>query len=78
MKSERSDGRGHWTHGKRRSVLTAEERRAFLAAIRRHAAAEGIRATARHLKCSDRSVRRWLAGEDWPTQMAIVRRARLL
>lgn len=75
VKTNRADRRGHWTPGKRRSRMTAREREQFLAALRRHSEAESIRSTARQLKCSDRAVRRWLTGEDWPTSRAIIKRA---
>lgn len=66
-KSKRPDGRGHWPAGKRRSSLTPAAAHAHAKKIR--AMAEdlgGYRAVARSLGVSDRTVRRWISGEDYP------------
>lgn len=67
MTSERRDGRGHWPAGKRRSRLPARERRALIRRVRLaldHG--ESRRAIARKLRISDRTLGRWLKGEDFP------------
>lgn len=68
VKSSRKDGRGHWPAGKRRSRLNARARNAFVLDLRRAVARKdsSIRSVARLLEVSDRTVRRWLSGEDWP------------
>lgn len=69
MKSRRDDGRGHWPAGKYRSALTAAQRASVIRRIRKAVEQlESIRAVARTLGVSDRSVRRLLAGEDQPTE----------
>lgn len=68
-KSNRKDGRGHWPEGKRRGGLTLAEHARVIAAIDRGIKDHGsIRAVARALKKSDRTVRRLRSGEDWPTK----------
>ncbi|MGH8562734.1 MAG: helix-turn-helix domain-containing protein [Gammaproteobacteria bacterium] len=68
MKSSRADGLGHWPEGKRRreAPLPAELRRRILAA--RKAGEMSLRSLARQAGISDRALRRWLAGEDWPAR----------
>lgn len=76
--SARRDGRGHWPAGKRRSDVEPLERRR--AVVRLRAAiekGESRRAIARAIGMSDRTVRRWLAGEDWPMAQSARRLARL-
>lgn len=67
--TSRKDGRGHWTPGKRRSDASDKDVRRALAAIRRANERDNhsLRSIARTLGVNDRSVRRWLAGEDTPT-----------
>ncbi|MGH2602628.1 MAG: helix-turn-helix domain-containing protein [Gammaproteobacteria bacterium] len=64
-------GRGHWPAGRRRG---SNQGRAQALARIAHAV-EGrrfsIREIARMLSVSDRSVRRWLAEEDWPSRSHI-------
>jgi len=67
--------RTHWTKGKRRNDPGPEWpalRRQLRALLRPRAFATpgqpSRRGLARRLKVSDRSVRRWLAGEDWPAR----------
>jgi transposase len=68
MHTVRTDGRGHWPKGKRRSDVSRRARTEFVAQLRVAVARKNssIRAVARLLDVSDRTVRRWLAGEDWP------------
>jgi DNA-binding XRE family transcriptional regulator len=81
MTSQRTDGRGHWPAGKRRHPDAGTWSRTRLALTkflddhydRRY---DGIsqKQLARDLGVSDRTVRRWLKGEDRPdeeTQAAI-------
>jgi hypothetical protein len=65
--SKRQDGRGHWPAGKPRSTLTAAERAAVVAKLRKGVDAyQSIRGVARVLEVSDRSIRRILEGEAQP------------
>jgi transposase-like protein len=68
-KSNRADGLGHWPRGKRRSDIDARTRRRALASIRRAHVRDGhsLRSIARTIGVSDRTLRRWLAGEDHPS-----------
>lgn len=69
IKSQRTDGRGHWPAGKSRSPLTAPQRARVIRKLRKAIEElKSIRATARTLGISDRSVRRVLNGEDQPTE----------
>lgn len=77
-KTKRPDGRGHWPRGKRRSDLSERERETVLATIRGASETESLRSIARKLHVSDRSVRRWLSGDDWPKDRALVRRVKYL
>lgn len=72
-KSARADGRGGWTPGKRRSGINVRAKNAFVLLLRRACARQdsSIRAVARTLDVSDRTVRRWLSGEDWPASEEI-------
>lgn len=68
MKSERADGLGHWPAGKARSTLTAAERASVIRKLRKAALdLKSVRAVARTLGVSDRSIRRIFSGEDQPT-----------
>jgi hypothetical protein len=64
--------RGHWPLGKRRNSVDPEQLAAALAALavvldtRYCRGLVSLRALADHLGVSDRSVRRWLSGEDYP------------
>lgn len=79
MKSRREDGKGHWPAGKSRSTLTAAERATVLRRLHRAAEDASIRAIARTLGVSDRSIRRLFTGEDQPTdRIRDLVRARLL
>lgn len=78
LKSRRADGKGHWPAGKRRSPLTARERRALVALVHRAIEAESARAVARALGVSDRTVRRWRDEIDVPMpEQAAAMRERL-
>lgn len=68
MRSSRADGRGHWPRGKERSTLTAYQRAAVLRRLHKAAEDQSIRAIARTLGVSDRSIRRLFSGEDQPTE----------
>lgn len=69
LKSQRADGLGHWPRGKSRSTLTAAERAAVIRKLRKAAEdLQSIRAVARTIAVSDRSIRRILSGEDQPTE----------
>lgn len=65
--------RGHWPRGRRRNPITPrgwERLRAAIAAILPDAPRHGRlsrRALARYLGVSDRTVRRWLDGTDYPS-----------
>jgi hypothetical protein len=80
-KSARKDGRGGWVPGKRRHLDVGDwtRLRIDLAALLDDAYLRGVRtpnAVAVALGVSDRTVRRWLAGEDRPapeTQEAVRR-----
>lgn len=79
LTSSRADGRGGWVRGKRRHADGGDwsRIRIDLAALFNDAPPRGpitCRGLARVLGVSDRSVRRWVAGEDRPsptTQEAI-------
>lgn len=69
LKSKRADGLGHWPAGKSRSTLTAAERARVIRKLRKAAVElESVRAVARTLEMSDRSIRRILSGEDQPSE----------
>jgi len=68
MKSKRADGFGHWPAGKHRSTLSVADRAKVLRKLRRANEERSIRAIARTLDVSDRSIRRILAGEDQPSE----------
>lgn len=78
-KSCRADGRGGWVRGKRRNADVGDWARVridLVALINEHFRLGVISAAAlaNELGVSDRSVRRWMAGEDRPapeTQEAI-------
>ena len=78
-KSQRSDGRGHWPSGRRRHSVDAKRLDAAMAglrtllATRRRWGAVSARALAAHLGVSDRTVRRWLSGEDHPDGRTLYR-----
>lgn len=60
-----------WPRGKRRSDAGEDEARVMLAELRRQIdrnrqAGASVRHTARWLGVSDRTLRRWLTGEDLP------------
>lgn len=76
--TNRKDGRGHWPPGKRRSGIEPQERRSVIARIR-IACDRGLslRAIAGVTGISDRTIRRWLSGEDHPLP-EIARRVRVL
>lgn len=67
IESSRTDRRGHWPAGKRRgdSPIPAALRRKLDKALDHGDLTR--RGIARALNLSDRSVRRWLSGEDWPS-----------
>lgn len=70
--------RGHWPAGKRRSTLTPAERLDVLSRVRAALrAGESLRGISRLVRVSDRTIRRWLRGEDWPTAQS-ARRVRAL
>jgi ribosome-binding protein aMBF1 (putative translation factor) len=68
----RSENRGHWTKGKRRNVPlptwegTLAELRVVFAVHQGNRNGISAHGLAHDLGCSDRAVRRWLAGEDVP------------
>lgn len=72
MRSAREDGRGHWPRGRRahprppRGLLRALAR----ALEQPERGSVSIRAAAEACRVSDRTVRRWLAGEDWPAPVS--------
>lgn len=70
--------RGHWPRGKRRAEapLPAVLRRRLTRAIERQEYTR--RGLARAIHVSDRSVRRWLADEDWPLAANMEALARVL
>jgi ribosome-binding protein aMBF1 (putative translation factor) len=69
MISERRDGRGHWPSGKRRSDITRAQHDRVLAVLRVLLGRNwSRRRIAQRLAVSDRAVRRWLAGDDWPQE----------
>jgi hypothetical protein len=69
IKSKRADGLGHWPKGKARSTLTESQRAAVARKLRKAIGdLQSIRAVARTLGLSDRSIRRILSGEDQPTE----------
>jgi len=68
-RSSREDGRGHWPRGKRRSDLTDHEYKRAIAALKRGVEDHGsAKSVARQLRKSDRTIRRLLSGEDWPSR----------
>jgi len=79
MKSTRPDKRGHWPRGKRRSRISARQRNAFVKAVQAATARDDCSnsAVARLLEVSERTVRRWLKGEDWPDKAVLARSRRL-
>lgn len=77
MVSERQDGRGHWPKDKRRSRVAAHEVAALVRVLERRVERTSARFVARQLQISDRTVRRWLKGEDWPLPASIARLKRL-
>lgn len=72
--------KGHWPAGKRRSDVRPVQMAGVMRKLARvlrtehtghhprlHAADRvSIKSLARYLDVSDRTVRRWLSGEDWP------------
>lgn len=68
LKSQREDGRGHWPAGRARSNITAAERARVIRRLHKAAETESLRAIARTLGVSDRSIRRIFTGEDQPTE----------
>lgn len=71
MKSKRQDKKGHWPKGKRRNKDAGHWSRTRLSAVRLiddHFLVGSIsyRALAAVLSVSDRTVHRWLSGEDRP------------
>lgn len=75
MKSARPDGRGHWPSGKRRNVDRGNWSRVRMSLARfidDHWAAGkvSIRALADEIAVNDRTIRRWLSGEDRPSESA--------
>jgi len=70
MKSKRNDGMGHWPKGKRRNTVAGWSRtRLGLQRLLDNHYQRGvisIRALAADVGVSDRTVRRWLSGEDVP------------
>jgi len=77
LKSQRPDGLGHWPRGKRRNDPGPRREQV----LRRLAAAldplvRGVRSyvvVAEDLGVSDKTVARWLAGDDWPDADAVER-----
>jgi DNA-binding transcriptional regulator YiaG len=72
MQSQRTDGRGHWPAGKSKHAQPARGRalRECQALLRRLTRQELLRATARALNCSDRTLRRWRDGDKRPSAQA--------
>jgi DNA-binding transcriptional regulator YiaG len=72
MMSTRADKRGHWPAGKRRHAVDEPRRAAAMESLRtllqtrRRRGEISARALADHLGVSDRTVRRWISGEDHP------------
>ena len=70
--------RGHWPLGKRRNTVDPTRLAAALDAVRQLLAVPrrgevSVRALAGHVGVSDRTVRRWLSGEDLPPAGAVRR-----
>jgi Helix-turn-helix len=74
----RTDRRGHWPRDKRRAAapLPSALRRQLIRAIERQDYTR--RGVARMIRVSDRTVRRWIADEDWPLPVNIKALAHLL
>jgi len=68
MKSKRTDGRGHWARGKRRSTLTDEQAASVRAKLRSAVRGSSAKAVARILGVSDMCVARIVTGEDMPSE----------
>lgn len=70
MKSSRQDRRGHWPKGKRRSNISREYLRVILRHLERTLEYPGLsqRGLARHVGVSEKTVRRWLSEECWPSE----------
>ena len=74
-KSARADGRGGWTPGKRRNQDVGDWQRiritlASLLNDRPEAGRVSVRSIARVIGVADRTLRRWLSGEDRPAPAA--------
>lgn len=71
MKSKRQDKRGHWEKGKRRNPVGGWNRirRGIQSLLDNHATRGVIsfRAIAAAVGVDDRTVRRWMSGEDVPS-----------
>ena len=65
MQSHRKDNRGHWPAGKPRHPVPPPELIVGLNALYLHQHAS-LRYMAEKIGVSDRTLRRWLAGEDHP------------
>ncbi len=88
MVSSRDDGRGHWPSGKPRNAQTPAQRkraRRVLSRLERalparpsRTAVISRRIVADRLGISDRTLRRWLAGEDWPPPHRVVAIERMM
>lgn len=77
--TNRDDGRGHWPRGKRRNQPLPQRQinglmRRLKNKLTPGAKTEGqsINQTAREIGVSDRTLRRWLAGEDNPSAAHLV------
>ena len=74
-KSARADGRGGWTPGKRRNPDVGDWQRIRLRVVsllndRPEYGRVSVRAIAAVIGVSDRTLRRWLSGEDRPPPLA--------
>lgn len=56
-----------WPHGKRRNATDAQR---FVSAL---VVEFGLRPLGRMAGVSDRTIRRWVSGEDWPSSAALYR-----
>jgi lambda repressor-like predicted transcriptional regulator len=79
MKSARKDKRGHWPGGKRRSPADERERKRVVAALKMaQRQGESWRVLEKKTGVSTRTLRRLVAGEDWPMPKTITRIERSL
>ena len=78
--SQREDGRGHWPRGQRRNdALPARKMAGLMRRVRRLVDRDPADLTltrvaiAEAVGVSERSVRRWLSGEDHPAATSLVK-----